>query len=91
MENNEIHKQLKRQIAKFLPQELLENNSDLQQFIKAVNLTYLSFERDAELSELSSRLNDKEYFQTLEQLIIKKERTTTFKNQYDRIDECKQL
>lgn len=63
MENNTIHKQLKRQIAKFLPQELLENNSDLQQFIKAVNLSYMSFERDAELSELSSRLNDKEYFQ----------------------------
>ena len=63
MENKDIHMQLKRQIAKFLPQELLENNSDLQQFIKAVNLSYMSFERDAELSELSSQLNDKEYFQ----------------------------
>lgn len=63
MENENIHRQLKRQIAKFLPQDLLQNNPDLQQFIKAVNLSYLSFDRDAELSELSSRLNDKEYFQ----------------------------
>lgn len=63
MENNNIHRQLKRQISKFLPQNLLQNNPDLEQFIKAVNLTYQSFERDVELSELSSRLNDKEYFQ----------------------------
>jgi signal transduction histidine kinase/CheY-like chemotaxis protein len=63
MENENIHRQLKRQITKFLPQDLLDNNPDLQQFINAVNLSYQSFERDAELSELSSRLNDKEYFQ----------------------------
>lgn len=63
MKSENIHRQLKRQIAKFLPQDLLQNNPDLHQFIKAVNLTYLSFDRDAELSELSSRLNDKEYFQ----------------------------
>jgi signal transduction histidine kinase/BarA-like signal transduction histidine kinase len=63
MENENIHRQLKRQITKFLPPELLKNNPDIQHFINAVNLSYLSFERDAELSELSSRLNDKEYFQ----------------------------
>lgn len=63
MENNDIHKQLKRQIAKFLPQDLLDNNLDLQQFIQSVNSTYLGFERDAELFELSSRLNDNEYLQ----------------------------
>ena len=69
MENENIHRQLKRQITKFLPQNLLENNPDLQEFIKAVNLSYLSFERDAELSELSSRLNDKEYFQINSKII----------------------
>lgn len=63
MKDQNIQRQLKRQIAKFLPLELLENNPDLQQFIQAVNLSYLSFDRDAELSELSSRLNDKEYLQ----------------------------
>jgi signal transduction histidine kinase/CheY-like chemotaxis protein len=61
MEKDNIHRQLKRQIAKFLPQDLLQNNSELNEFINAVNLSYLSFERDAELFELSSRLNDKEY------------------------------
>mgnify|MGYP001166959033 FL=1 len=37
------------------------------------------------IQEAMKEINDKEYFQTLEQLIIKKERTTTFKNQYDRM------
>ncbi len=37
------------------------------------------------IQEAMKEINDHEYFQTLEQLIIKKERTTTFKNQYDRM------
>ena len=63
MKENNIHRQLKRQINKFLSDDFIENNKELQDFIEAVNLSYKSYERDAELFEQSSRLNDKEYFQ----------------------------
>ena len=63
MKKGNIHRQLKRQINKFLSDDIIENNKELQDFIHAVNLSYMSYERDAELSEQSSRLNDKEYFQ----------------------------
>ena len=63
MEKKNIHRQLYRQINKFLSDDIIENNKELQDFIQAVNLSYMSYERDAELFEQSSRLNDKEYFQ----------------------------
>jgi signal transduction histidine kinase/BarA-like signal transduction histidine kinase len=62
MEKGTIHRQLNRQINKFLSDDIIENNKDLQDFIHAVNLSYMSYERDSELFEQSSLLNDKEYF-----------------------------
>ena len=63
MNNQNIHRQLKRQINKFLSDDLIANNEAIAKFIEVVNLSYMSYERDAELFEQSSRLNDIEYFQ----------------------------
>ncbi|WP_225318085.1 ATP-binding protein [Flavobacterium luteum] len=43
--------------------DFIANNEAVSKFIEVVNLSYLSYERDAELFEQSSRLNDVEYFQ----------------------------
>lgn len=63
MDKENIHRQLKRQINKYLSDDLIANNGDVVKFIEVVNLSYMSYERDAELFEQSSRLNDIEYFQ----------------------------
>ncbi len=63
MDKQNIHRQLKRQINKYLSADLLADNDVLSKFIEVVNLSYLSYERDNELFEQSSRLNDIEYFQ----------------------------
>ena len=63
MDNQNIHRQLKRQINKYLSADLIADNDALGKFIDVVNLSYLSYERDAELFEQSSRLNDLEYYQ----------------------------
>lgn len=58
-----FHKNLKRQIDKFLPEDLVAQNPALLSFLKTVNQTYLNYEKDAELFEQSAKLNDKEYAQ----------------------------
>ena len=63
MDKQNIHRQLNRQINKFLSDDLIANNEAIAKFIEVVNLSYMSFERDAKLFEQSSRLNDIEYFQ----------------------------
>ncbi|MDN3677240.1 ATP-binding protein [Flavobacterium paronense] len=68
MENQNIHRQLQRQINKYLSDDLIAENEALSKFINVVNLSYLSYERDAELFEQSSRLNDVEYFQINQRL-----------------------
>ena len=76
MDNQNIHRQLKRQINKYLSVELIADNPALSKFIDVVNSTYLSYERDAELFEQSSLLNDIEYFrinQKLKDELVKKE------------------
>lgn len=76
MDNQNIHRQLKRQINKYLSDDIIANNEALSKFIDVVNLSYLSYERDAELFEQSSRLNDIEYFQInlkLKEELTKKE------------------
>lgn len=59
--NLEINRFLQRQINKYLSPELIEQNESIQKFIEAVNQTYINYEKDAELFEQSSRLNDIEY------------------------------
>lgn len=68
LENQNIHRLLQRQIKKYLSDDLLANNEEILKFIDVVNLSYLSYERDAELFEQSSRLNDIEYFQMNQKL-----------------------
>lgn len=59
--NIEINRFLQRQINKFLSPELIDQNENLRNFIDAVNQTYTNYEKDAELFEQSSQLNDIEY------------------------------
>jgi signal transduction histidine kinase/BarA-like signal transduction histidine kinase len=61
MNRSHLHINLKRQLDKFLSEEFIEQNPNLSSFIQAVNQTYLNYEKDAELFEQSSLLNDKEY------------------------------
>jgi len=60
MNNTTFHRLLAKQIKKHLSDECLENEN-FQTFIKAVNDSYLSFDRDKELFEHSSLLNDRDY------------------------------
>lgn len=56
----EIHKLLQRQVNKHIPADLIDNAS-FQSFIKAVNDSYLSFERDKDLMDHSFKESEKEY------------------------------
>jgi signal transduction histidine kinase len=54
------HSLLNKQTSRYLTDELLQRD-DVQKFIRVVNDSYLNFERDKELFEHASRLNEKEY------------------------------
>ncbi|KAA9357661.1 ATP-binding protein [Larkinella humicola] len=60
MDTTNFHKLLARQINKHLTEECLQHER-FQQFVKAVNESYLNFDRDKELFEHSSFLNEREY------------------------------
>ncbi|WP_435353400.1 response regulator [Emticicia sp. SJ17W-69] len=60
MNNTELHRLLAKQISKYLSEDYLTHEK-FQSFVKAVNDSYLNFERDKELFEHSSQLNEKEY------------------------------
>lgn len=55
-----MHKVLARQIKKYLPDEGFQDER-FQSFIRAVNESYQNFERDKELFEHSSAMNEREY------------------------------
>ena len=61
MNKSHFHRNLKRQLDKFLSEEFIDDNPNLASFIQTVNQTYLNYEKDAELFEQSASLNDKEY------------------------------
>ncbi len=61
MNKTNLHKNLKRQLDKFLSEGFIDDNLNLASFIKTVNQTYLNYEKDAKLLEQSASLNDKEY------------------------------
>ncbi|HJR99490.1 MAG TPA: response regulator [Flavobacterium sp.] len=63
MDTSNLNRNLKRQINKFLSDDIIKNNTQLKDFLNAVNQTYLNYEKDAELFELSARLNDKEFIE----------------------------
>ncbi len=60
MNNTELHRLLTKQVTKHLTEDCLKEER-FQNFIKAVNDSYFNFERDKEIFEHSSQLNEKEY------------------------------
>ncbi len=56
-----VNSHLNRQINKFLLDENIRDNPQVVNFIAAVNQTYLNFEKDSDLHEQATRLNDIEY------------------------------
>lgn len=60
MEMHLLHKLLARQVNKYLQEDCLQDER-FQNFIRAVNDSYLNFDRDKELFEHSSFLNEREY------------------------------
>lgn len=76
MDKTTIHRQLQRQISKYLPENLVADHPELQKFIEVVNLSYQNYEKDAELFEQSTRLNEIEYSEINQKLkaeLFKKE------------------
>jgi PAS domain S-box-containing protein len=63
----EQHKLLQKQINKHLSDFNLEDKT-LQNFLQAVNESYLSFERDKEISEHAFSESEKEYYEVNENL-----------------------
>ena len=63
----ELHKLLQKQISKHLSDFNLEDKT-LQNFIQTVNESYLSFERDKEISEHAFTESEKEYYEVNENL-----------------------
>jgi signal transduction histidine kinase/BarA-like signal transduction histidine kinase len=61
MTNDNLHSQLKRQINKFLSEEIINDNPSLQKFIDVVNQSYINYDKDSDLFEQSMRLNDLEF------------------------------
>ena len=58
----EQHKLLQKQINKHLSDFNIEDKT-LQNFLQAVNESYLSFERDKEISEHAFSESEKEYYE----------------------------
>ena len=89
MNNSNLNSHLKRQVDKYLTKEIIENNPQLVSFIKVVNQTYLNYEKDADLSEQSSRLNDKEYYEINQRIKSELKKNDFFQNKL--IEAIKQL
>ncbi|TRX03408.1 response regulator [Flavobacterium gawalongense] len=89
MEKENIHRQLNRQIKKYFSDGFIANNEAIQNFIEVVNLSYLNFEKDAELFEQSSRLNDLEYYEINQKLKSELEKKENIQNKL--IQAIKQL
>ena len=67
MDTLNFHRLLNKQITEHLTADCLKPER-FQNFIKAVNESYFNFERDKELSQHSSQLNEKEYTEINEKL-----------------------
>lgn len=68
----EFHKLLNKQINKFLPADYTENQS-FHEFIKAINHSYLAFERDTELMNHAFQKSEIEFNEINEKLKIEYE------------------
>jgi signal transduction histidine kinase len=89
MNRSNLHRNLKRQLDKFLSEDFIEQNPNLASFIQTVNQTYLNYDKDAELFEQSARLNDKEYRQINAKLKAELEKIVFFQKKL--VEAIKQL
>ena len=69
MDITQFHRLLNKQITKHLTADCLESEQ-IQNFIKAINFSYYSFERNKDLFEHSFKLNEKEYVEMNNKLKI---------------------
>jgi len=60
MQTSGLHKLLAKQLSKHLSENYLDQER-FQNFIKAVNDSYLNYERDKELFEHSAQINERDY------------------------------
>lgn len=63
----EFNKLLSKQINKYLPSDLVENE-DIKLFLNAINNSYQSFERDKQLSDHSFKMSEQEFIAINKQL-----------------------
>lgn len=61
MEKSTVNNHLNRQIKKYLLDEELRSNPQVLNFIEAIKQTYTNYNKDADLHQLATRLNDEEY------------------------------
>jgi hypothetical protein len=61
------HKLLKKQINKFLNDDL-QKNAEIQEFLKHINQSYLSFERDKDIMNHAFSVSEKEFQEVNESL-----------------------
>ena len=57
-----FHRLLKKQISKLLP-EALQLHPDMDNFLAAVNESYVACERDAALADRAFRISEEEYIE----------------------------
>lgn len=74
MDKKNLHRQLNRQLNKYLSDDFIAENENIQHFIEVVNHSYFNFEKDIELFEQSSRLNDIEYYEINKKLKVELEK-----------------
>lgn len=62
-----FHRLLKKQVSKFLP-DALQDHPGMENFLKAVNESYIACERDAALADRAFRISEEEYIDINNQL-----------------------
>lgn len=81
MDRNDLHRHLNRQIDKYLAINDFQYIPQLEAFIEVINQTYFNYEKDAELFEQSTLLNDREYFEVTKKLQIELQKKQLFESQ----------
>jgi len=80
MEKITVNNHLNRQIKKFLLDENIRNNPQVVNFIAAVSQTYSNYDKDADLHQQATRLNDAEYQEVNSKLKEELEEKVFFEN-----------
>jgi signal transduction histidine kinase len=89
MDKYHLHRQFNRQLNKYLSDDFIAANENVQHLIEAVNNSYFNFEKDIELFERSVRLNDEEYYEINNKLKAELEKKENIQAQL--IESIKQL